>query len=456
VSNSVTLTVNQLPAVTNVSPNNGPLAGGQSITITGNNFTGATNVMFGNTATSSFTVNSATQITAVDPGVMVAGSVDITVTALNGTSATSAADQFTYVAAPVITTQPTNLTVTAGQSASFTVTASGTSLTYQWQKLVNSVWTNITGATASTYTISATVTNDAGSYWVIISNAGGSVTSSSATLTVNPNNNVNIAPNGIAYRWYGMSSATANTNKTAAPGLNDNNLTTDVPLKSSDDTSNAYEAGGVIWATTQNINKVTFTNGSFLSSYDGVFDNNFGLQSTTNGTTWTAVSGWSLSPAYQYNLSSAAGVTYIFTGTTISVLGVRVVGQVHSRSGNDSWFDNATEIQAYDPPSTKQVLLSVTTSPSTVVTTGPSTVVTTGPSTVVTTGPSTVVTTGPSTVVTTGPSTIPTKTAAVTVRSEPLQKANTKIQLRTQRLGKSQDIWSADWTNLWDPMFATL
>ena len=58
-----------------------------------------------------------------------------------------------------------------------------------------------------------------------------------------------------------------------------------------DDVANAYEAGGVIWSTSQSVNKVTFTNGSFnSSSYDGVFDNNFGLQTTTDGTTWTNVS----------------------------------------------------------------------------------------------------------------------------------------------------------------------
>ena len=146
-----------------------------------------------------------------------------------------------------------------------------------------------------------------------------------------------------------MSSATANTNQVAAPGLNDNNLTTNVVLTGgSDDVANAYEAGGVIWSTSQSVNTVTFTNGSFnSSSYDGVFDNNFGLQTTTNGTTWTNVSGWSVSPAYQYKVPAAAGVTYTFTGPALSVLGVRVVGQVHSLSGNDSWYDDATEIQAF-------------------------------------------------------------------------------------------------------------
>ncbi|HSZ59474.1 MAG TPA: dockerin type I domain-containing protein, partial [Tepidisphaeraceae bacterium] len=77
------------------------------------------------------------------------------------------------------------------------------------------------------------------------------------------------------------------------------------------------------------------------------FDNNFGLQITTDGTTWTNVGGWSVSPAYPYNVPAAAGVTYTFTGPVQSVLGFRVVGQIHSLSGNDSWFDDATEVQAF-------------------------------------------------------------------------------------------------------------
>ncbi len=85
--------------------------------------------------------------------------------------------------APSLTTQPTNQTVTAGQTASFSMAATGTApLSYQWQK--NGV--NITGATAATYTTPATTTSDSGStFRVLVSNTAGSVTSSAATLTVN-------------------------------------------------------------------------------------------------------------------------------------------------------------------------------------------------------------------------------------------------------------------------------
>src|SRR5258706_16000365 len=88
------------------------------------------------------------------------------------------------VSPPSITTQPASQTVTAGQSATFTVGGTGTlPLSYQWQK--NS--TNITGATSSSYTTPATATADNNSTFdVVVSNAAGSVASNAATLTVNP------------------------------------------------------------------------------------------------------------------------------------------------------------------------------------------------------------------------------------------------------------------------------
>lgn len=82
---------------------------------------------------------------------------------------------------PVITAQPAGSSVTAGSSATFTVTATGDSpLTYQWRK----DGTAIAGATASTYTLASVAAADAGGYSVVVSNPAGSVTSNTATLTV--------------------------------------------------------------------------------------------------------------------------------------------------------------------------------------------------------------------------------------------------------------------------------
>ncbi len=58
------------PTVASLSPAAGPLAGGSSVVITGTNFSSATGVTFGGIAATSFTINSPTQITAIDPAGM--------------------------------------------------------------------------------------------------------------------------------------------------------------------------------------------------------------------------------------------------------------------------------------------------------------------------------------------------------------------------------------------------
>ena len=84
--------------------------------------------------------------------------------------------------APSIATQPSNQTVTVGQTATFTVVAAGTTpFTYQWQKGA----ANISGATAATYTTPVTVVGDNGStYRCVVTNSVSSATSNAATLTV--------------------------------------------------------------------------------------------------------------------------------------------------------------------------------------------------------------------------------------------------------------------------------
>jgi IPT/TIG domain len=82
------------PAVTGVEPAEGPQTGGTTVTITGTSFTGTTAVDFGATAAKSFKVQSETSITAESPAGT--GTVDVTVTTAEGTSATSSADRFTY------------------------------------------------------------------------------------------------------------------------------------------------------------------------------------------------------------------------------------------------------------------------------------------------------------------------------------------------------------------------
>ena len=100
-------------------------------------------------------------------------------------TATSSAAVLTVNPAPVaptITTQPISRTVTTGTNVSFTVTASGTSpFSYQWR--FNGA--NISGATSAALTLTSLTTGNSGSYSCVVTNVGGSATSSAATLTVN-------------------------------------------------------------------------------------------------------------------------------------------------------------------------------------------------------------------------------------------------------------------------------
>jgi hypothetical protein len=132
------------------------------------------------TSSATFSISSTTSADAGSYRVLVSNSAG------SATSSTVTLTVNAAVSAPSITTQPASQTVTAGQALSFTVGASGTApFSYQWQKSVNGTWSNISGATAATYTIGSAAASNAGSYRVVVTNSGGSATSNAATLTVN-------------------------------------------------------------------------------------------------------------------------------------------------------------------------------------------------------------------------------------------------------------------------------
>ena len=169
------------PTVTGISPNSGMTNGGNSVTITGTNLLGVSAVHFGSASATSFANGGATQITVTSPKSGAAGTVDITVTTPGGTSVTSPADRFTYVAAPTVSSISPNSGPTTGNTS---VTITGT---------------NFSGATAvnfgpntATYTINSpskiTATSPsstiAGSVDITVTTAGGtSVTSNADQFT---------------------------------------------------------------------------------------------------------------------------------------------------------------------------------------------------------------------------------------------------------------------------------
>lgn len=89
---------------------------------------------------------------------------------------------------PQITTQPQNKTVTEGESATFTIEASGSEpLSYQWQESTDSSsnWKSIAGATSTSYEIATTSTDMSDhQYRCVVTASGVSVVSDAATLTV--------------------------------------------------------------------------------------------------------------------------------------------------------------------------------------------------------------------------------------------------------------------------------
>lgn len=128
------------PAVTSVSPEGGPPSGGTSVNIAGRSFAGhtasecvaavggATEVKFGSTPASSFTVNSDSSITAVAPAGT--GTVDVTVISPEGTSAASSSDHYTYGFPPTITkVAPKERVAGSIDGGGTEVTITGTNLT---------------------------------------------------------------------------------------------------------------------------------------------------------------------------------------------------------------------------------------------------------------------------------------------------------------------------------------
>ncbi|SHI03707.1 Immunoglobulin domain-containing protein, partial [Chryseolinea serpens] len=111
-----------------------------------------------------------------------AGNYSVTVNGICGSPVTSGNAVLTVNTAPAITAQPiASQALCEGVPASFSVTASGTALTYQWKK--NGV--NIGGATSSTYTIPSIVTADGATYTVLVSGTcAPPVTSNGSVLTV--------------------------------------------------------------------------------------------------------------------------------------------------------------------------------------------------------------------------------------------------------------------------------
>ena len=298
------------PTITGISPASGSIAGGTSVTISGTSFTGATAVKFGSTAATGVIVVSATSITATSP-VHAAGIVDVTVTTPSGTSATSAADKFTYGGNPTFTSiSPTFGPDTGGQR----VTITGSGFTGTTAVSFNGV--AATGLTvASDNQITAyTPAYPAGTSFIAITAAGGSITKQNAYTFAGLPHFVSISP--VAGSIAGGNTVTiTGTNLTGASAVNFGSAAaTGVRVVSANQITAISPAGSTgpisVYVTTFSGSTTTDAAGSNAFTY--ISGPTFTSISPTNG----PISGGTYVTLRGTNLATATQVTFDYAPAT--------------------------------------------------------------------------------------------------------------------------------------------
>lgn len=123
---------------------------------------------------------------------------------------------------PVITLHPVNQSVTAGQTATFTAASNGNPApTVQWQVSTNhgSTWTNISGATSTTYSFTAHEADDGKQYHAVFTNSAGSATTDPATLSINKIPVITIQPSDLSLTAWHTASFTAGASGIPTPSV---------------------------------------------------------------------------------------------------------------------------------------------------------------------------------------------------------------------------------------------
>jgi len=180
LSNAFAYATTPVPSVTAVSPASGPLAGGNTVTITGSSFNAGATVNFANRPAMSVAYLSSSQLSAVVPAGSGIGSVTVTVTNTDGRTG-SRSNAYAYVSAPSVTSLTPSVGTTAGGTD---VTITGTNFTTPMTVLFGGTpATNVTVTGTTTLTV-RTPARSAGAVSVTVQGVNGQ-----ATLT-----------NGFTYR----------------------------------------------------------------------------------------------------------------------------------------------------------------------------------------------------------------------------------------------------------------
>ena len=307
------------PTVTSLNTTSGPLAGGASVTITGTNLTGATAVTFGGTAATSYSVNSATQITATVPA-HAAGASAVAVTTPGGTG--SLAGGYTYIAAPTVA----SLNISSGPiSGSTNVTITGTNLT-------GATAVSFGGTAATSFTVNSatqitatTPAHAAGAVSVLVTTVGGTnaanslFTYASATATLS---SLNLSSGTLSPAFaggtisYTASVSNATSSITVTPTVTDSNST----VKVNGTTVASGSASASISLNVGSNNTIT----TVVTAQDGITTQTYTTTVTRAAAATATLSGLSLSsgtlsPAFGSNTTSyTATVTNATTSITVT------------------------------------------------------------------------------------------------------------------------------------------
>jgi uncharacterized repeat protein (TIGR01451 family) len=240
---------------------------------------------------------------------------------------TSSAATLTISNTPSIQTQPSGTTVCSGSNASFSIYASGSGLTYQWQISTDggNTFSNINGETNSTLNINAVTGSQNGNrYRVLIGSncSAGNITSSSAPLTVSPQTAISIQPadvtvcaqgnaqfsvaangDGLTYQW--QISTDGGNNYSNMPGENGTSLS--LTAVSSSMNNNKYRV--VIQSTycgssSSNAGTLLVSQPASISSQPQDFS------ACSGSTASVSVSATGTSLSYQWSKSTDGGTNF--------------------------------------------------------------------------------------------------------------------------------------------------
>jgi hypothetical protein len=358
-SNAATLTVNAPPSIT-AQPANQTVNAGQTATFTVT-ATGTATLTYQWSKNGS-AISGATSASYTTPATSASDSgSSFTVTVTNGSgNVTSNAATLTVNVVPTITTQPVSQTVAAGQTATFSVGATGSgTLTYQWKKN----GTAISGATSASYTTPATAASDNGALFTVTVTGTSSISSNAATLTVNVPPSITTQPvnktvmSGQTTTFTVTASGTAtltyqwSKNGSAIGGATSASYTTPAAAGADNGAQFTVTVSNAAGSVTSNAATLTVNTGTYilnastssLSFSSVTIGNNsiLGVTFTNAGNSNVTISGVSISGA-GYNASGVSSGQILTPGQTATLNVTFTPASAGSLPGSATVTSNAT------------------------------------------------------------------------------------------------------------------